>query len=72
MNHRPSTVLIIGATGSIGRYAVAEALQHGYAVRALVRDQSLAGRQPPGPHRPYDGYRHHPARRRLRPVEAAQ
>ena len=25
MNHRPATVLIIGGTGSIGRYAVAEA-----------------------------------------------
>ena len=23
MSHRPSTVLIVGATGSIGRYAVA-------------------------------------------------
>jgi uncharacterized protein YbjT (DUF2867 family) len=44
MNHRPSTVLIVGATGSIGRYAVAEALQHGYAVRALVRDQTRAAR----------------------------
>jgi uncharacterized protein YbjT (DUF2867 family) len=44
MIHRPSTVLIVGATGSIGRYAVAEALQHGYAVRALVRDQTRAAR----------------------------
>lgn len=44
MNPRPSTVLIIGAAGSIGRYAVAEALQHGYAVRALVRDRSRAAR----------------------------
>lgn len=44
MTHRPSTVLIVGATGSIGRYAVAEALQQGYAVRALVRDQSRAAR----------------------------
>lgn len=44
MTHRPSTVLIVGATGSIGRYAVAEALQQGYAVRALVRDQSRAVR----------------------------
>jgi uncharacterized protein YbjT (DUF2867 family) len=42
VSHRPSTVLIVGATGSIGRYAVAEALQHGYAVRALVRDQTRA------------------------------
>jgi uncharacterized protein YbjT (DUF2867 family) len=44
MSHRPSTVLIVGATGSIGRYAVAEALQQGYAVRALVRDQTRAAR----------------------------
>jgi uncharacterized protein YbjT (DUF2867 family) len=44
MNHRPSTVLIIGATGSIGRHAVAEALRQGHAVRALVRDQARAAR----------------------------
>lgn len=44
MNERPSTVLIIGATGSIGRYAVAEALRRGYTVRAMVRDQSRAVR----------------------------
>jgi uncharacterized protein YbjT (DUF2867 family) len=44
MNHRPSTVLIIGATGSIGRYAVAEALSQGYTVRALVRDHARAAR----------------------------
>jgi uncharacterized protein YbjT (DUF2867 family) len=57
MNHRSSTVLIIGATGSIGRHAVAEALRHGHTVRALVRDQARAA---------------DPARRRSRPVEAAQ
>jgi uncharacterized protein YbjT (DUF2867 family) len=44
MNPRPSIVLIIGATGSIGRYAIAEALRQGYAVRALVRDQARAAR----------------------------
>jgi uncharacterized protein YbjT (DUF2867 family) len=44
MNPRPSTVLIVGATGSIGRYAVAEALRQGYAVRALVRDRARAAR----------------------------
>ena len=44
MSHRPSTVLIVGATGSVGRYAVAEALQQGYAVRAFVRDQARAAR----------------------------
>ena len=44
MNDRPSTVLIAGASGSIGRYAVAEALQQGYTVRALLRDQVRAVR----------------------------
>ncbi|SDK55328.1 Uncharacterized conserved protein YbjT, contains NAD(P)-binding and DUF2867 domains [Arthrobacter sp. ov407] len=44
MSHHPSTVLIVGATGSIGRYAVAEALRQGYAVRALVRDRARAAR----------------------------
>ncbi len=44
MNHRPSTVLIVGATGSIGRHAVAEAQRQGYAVRALVRDRARAAR----------------------------
>ncbi|MBB6402766.1 FlaA1/EpsC-like NDP-sugar epimerase [Arthrobacter sp. AZCC_0090] len=29
MNNRPSTVLIVGAIGSIGRHAVAEALSQG-------------------------------------------
>lgn len=44
MSHRPTTVLIVGATGSVGRLAVAEALQQGYTVRALVRDQVRAAR----------------------------
>ncbi|WP_219726580.1 SDR family oxidoreductase [Arthrobacter sp. AFG20] len=44
MNPRPSTVLIVGATGSIGRPAAAEALRQGHAVRALVRDQTRAAR----------------------------
>ncbi len=44
MSDRPSTVLIVGATGSIGRYAVAEALRQGYTVRALVRDKARADR----------------------------
>ena len=34
----PATVLVVGATGSIGRLVVAEALRQGYKVRALVRD----------------------------------
>lgn len=40
----PSTVLAVGATGSIGRLVVAEALRQGYAVRALVRDEAKARR----------------------------
>ena len=44
MSYRPTTVLIVGATGSIGRHAVAEALSQGYNVRALVRDQTRAAR----------------------------
>lgn len=33
----PLTVLVVGATGSIGRLAVAEAIDRGHTVRALVR-----------------------------------
>ena len=33
------TVLVIGATGSIGRLVVEEAIRQGHAVRALVRNQ---------------------------------
>ncbi len=40
----PATVLAIGATGSIGRLVVAQALEQGYAVRALVRDPAKARR----------------------------
>lgn len=47
MTDRPTTVLIIGATGSIGRHAVAEALKQGYAVRALARDRARAARALP-------------------------
>ena len=42
MNAAPSTVLVVGATGSIGRLVVAEALHQGHAVRALVRDLARA------------------------------
>ena len=44
---KPGTVLVVGATGSIGRLAVAEALRQGYAVRALVRDLARAARMLP-------------------------
>jgi uncharacterized protein YbjT (DUF2867 family) len=36
----PSRVLIVGATGGTGRELVSQALEHGYAVTALVRDPS--------------------------------
>jgi uncharacterized protein YbjT (DUF2867 family) len=36
------TVLVVGATGSIGRLAVEEALRQGHAVRALVRTPDKA------------------------------
>jgi putative NADH-flavin reductase len=36
----PARVLIIGATGGTGRHLVAQALERGYAVTALVRDPS--------------------------------
>lgn len=39
----PATVLVVGATGSVGRLVVAEALRQGYMVRALVRDEAKAG-----------------------------
>lgn len=48
MIERPSKVLVVGATGSIGRWVVSEALAEGYAVRALVRDTSRARKLPPG------------------------
>lgn len=40
-------ILVVGATGSVGRLVVAEALQAGYRVRALVRDRARAQRQLP-------------------------
>jgi uncharacterized protein YbjT (DUF2867 family) len=36
------TTLVVGATGSIGRLVVAEAIHHGHSVRALVRSLSRA------------------------------
>ena len=42
MNETKMTVLVVGATGSIGRLVVAEALRQGHAVRALVRDLARA------------------------------
>lgn len=42
MSAAKSTVLVVGASGSIGRLVVAEALRQGHAVRALVRDAARA------------------------------
>src|SRR3954471_9095016 len=38
------TVLVVGATGSIGRLVVDEAVRKGHAVRALARDPGKARR----------------------------
>jgi uncharacterized protein YbjT (DUF2867 family) len=42
MSDKRMNVLIVGATGSIGRLAVEEAVRNGHAVRALVRDPRKA------------------------------
>ncbi|MEU1183619.1 SDR family oxidoreductase [Streptomyces sp. NPDC005820] len=42
MATHPLTVLVVGATGSIGRLVVAEAIARGHTVRALVRDRAKA------------------------------
>lgn len=47
MSEPQSTVLVVGATGSIGRHVVASAHGHGYAVRALVRDARKKSEFPP-------------------------
>ena len=44
---KPRVVLVVGATGSVGRHVVAEAVRQGYATRALVRDASRTGRLDP-------------------------
>lgn len=43
---RPMAVLVVGATGSIGRLVVEEAIRQRYAVRALVRSQAKARQLP--------------------------
>ena len=43
-----NTVLVVGATGSIGRLVVAEASRQGYAVRALVRSAAKLKELPNG------------------------
>jgi uncharacterized protein YbjT (DUF2867 family) len=42
----PAIVLVVGATGSIGRLVVEEAIRHGYTTRALLRDPGKARRLP--------------------------
>jgi uncharacterized protein YbjT (DUF2867 family) len=48
MTDRPTQVLVIGATGGIGRRVVAAAQRHDLHVRALVRDLGRAERMLPG------------------------
>ncbi|SLJ96443.1 SDR family oxidoreductase [Arthrobacter sp. P2b] len=42
MTNEPLTILFVGATGSIGRLAVTEALRQGHTARALVRNERRA------------------------------
>jgi len=46
MTNPRMTVLVVGATGSIGRHVVEEALRQGHAVRALVRTPEKARQLP--------------------------
>ncbi len=46
MSSQRKTVLVVGATGSIGRHVVEVALEYGYTVRALVRDRTKARQFP--------------------------
>ena len=46
MSSTRMTVLVVGATGSIGKLVVEEALREGHAVRALVRNPSKARQLP--------------------------
>ncbi|TWH16079.1 uncharacterized protein YbjT (DUF2867 family) [Rhodococcus rhodochrous J45] len=48
MTEEMSTVLVVGASGSIGRHVVAESLRAGYETRALVRDPGQASLFPEG------------------------
>jgi uncharacterized protein YbjT (DUF2867 family) len=47
MTVRSNSVLVVGATGSIGRLVVEESIRQGYATRALVRNPEKARRLPP-------------------------
>src|SRR3954466_1746134 len=48
MPRSPTSVLVVGPTGGIGRRVVATAQRHGLDVRALVRDPARAERLLPG------------------------
>jgi uncharacterized protein YbjT (DUF2867 family) len=48
MSSSRMTVLVVGATGSIGGLVVEEAVRQGHTVRALVRSPGKARRLPPG------------------------
>ena len=48
MTGQTMTLLVVGATGSIGRLVVDEAVRKGYRVRALARDPKKARRLLPG------------------------
>jgi uncharacterized protein YbjT (DUF2867 family) len=47
MTVRSNSVLVVGATGSIGRLVVEESIRQGYPTRALVRNPEKARRLPP-------------------------
>ncbi|MET7775481.1 SDR family oxidoreductase [Streptomyces mirabilis] len=47
MPNTPMTVLVVGATGGIGRLVVAESIARGHTTRALVRDAAKAERRLP-------------------------
>jgi uncharacterized protein YbjT (DUF2867 family) len=46
MGNQSMTILVIGATGSIGSFVVEVALRQGHSVRALVRSPEKARRLP--------------------------
>lgn len=46
VTNSPMTILVVGATGSIGRLVVEEAIRQGHSVRALVRSKDKARRLP--------------------------
>ncbi len=48
MTTRSTTVLVVGASGSVGSLVVAECLRHGYKTRALVRDYARTRHVAPG------------------------